>query len=590
MTTKGGFGLTGEWVKAMETMIHTMTDGVDPRDLQLPVSSQSELAVEKYVREYCATSSRASMAIMWGIATVGVCTATQGAWVLPCPIAGGGVMEVPCIHHFIGVAPSGWRKSTALDAARRPLVRVLRTGVADRERTCRRDRSTAERAARQNLETMPVGTTFDSKQFATVYTAGICPHTLLRDPTVEALRNFIVDNGGVGSVQSAEADLYRNLTLYNSGGASSSLTFFLDLWQQEEISSARVGQGLMSMPEVAFTQTVLFQSDVFAEVTGGSGLRGSTADSFVSRGMFGRIWVVKAEETGGFEAIAAAYGDDDDFDYDGLDGMSVRGDVGNLTPLGWALKEYEDGLESLVAESNYYRMGKGIRRAWEKLRVEHGADLQVPEPEVPQRRVIKMDKDARLAYRRVQRLQLAVEAALNDDLIEDDVRSVFTPLAARLTQHIMREALVMALGSGYRTVTGAMITDAATRIIPWRLAHTADALLQRADEIATENVARMVVENPRMESRAPKVMVLQVMASLSLKSPSLIDEGIPATEIVQRVKDATGSKSAKAGVPNLVRRVLEELHADPTSGVDAVASSQIMRYRISREAIAAAQR
>lgn len=597
MTTTGGFGLTNEWADAAESMIRVMTDGVDPRDLHLPIGPQSDLVVEKYVREYCATSSRASMAIMWGIASVGVCTATQGAWVLPCPIAGGGVMEVPVIQHFIGVAPSGWRKSTALDAARKPLARALKQGVSEREAITRRDRNVAEMAARQNLETMPVGTTFDGKQFATVYTAGICPNTLLRDPTVEALRNFIIDNGGVGAVLSAEADVFRNLTTYNSNGGSSSLTFFLDLWQQEDIASARVGQGLMAMPEVALTQAVLFQSDVFAEVTGGSGIRGGGGDSFISRGMFGRSWVVKAEETGGFEALADAYSDDVDFDFDGMDGMSHPGDLGNLTPLGWALKDYQDNMETLVFESNYYRMRKGIRRAWERLRAEHGADLQVPEPEIEPRRVIKMDANARLAYRRVQRMQLAMEAALNQDYIEEDVKSVFTPLMARFTQHVMREALVMALGSGYRVVTGEHITDAATRIIPWRLAHTADALLQRAEEIAQENVARAVVENPQMNSRSPRAMVLQTLAAMAIRKPAEIDDGFPAGDVCQWVRDSITNKAAKRGVGALVLKVLEELAADQTSGVDAVAGGinpingkAAMKYRISREAIAATGR
>jgi hypothetical protein len=273
------------------------------------------------------------------------------------------------------------------------------------------------------------------------------------------------------------------------------------------------------------------------------------------------------------------------------------GSSGNRTPLGWAMYDYEGALETLVAESNYYRMGKAIRRRWELELAEHGASLQVPEPEEPQRRVIKMDAAARLAYRRVQRLQLAIESALNEPTIEEDVKLVFTPLAARITQHVMREALVMALGAGYRTVTGDMITDAANRIIPWRIAHTADALLQRADEIAMENVARAAVENPRLDSRTPSDMVLRALAQLALKEPSKMSEGFTRGQIAAKVRDSIPNKAGRNGVGNLVRRILDELAASENSGVTSIAGGvnpvtgeQQLKYAITGEAVARADR
>lgn len=596
MTPTDAFGLSGAWSAAAESVIRLMTDGVDPRDLVLAEGYGSTLAVERYAREYCRVSPRASLAITYGIASVGVCVAGQGAWVLPCPIKGGGELEVPLIQHFIGVAPSGWRKSTALDSARRPLQRALRKGVRARTEALRVMRDQAERIARELLEQNPDprrggnGADIDRKQFVTIFTAGICPSTTIKDPTVEALRDFIIENGGVGAVLSAEADVFRNIAAYASD--SGSLTFFLDLWQQESISTARVSKGLIQMDEAALIMAVLFQNDVFAEVTGGSGSRGGGADSFISRGMFGRFFVVRAAEAGGYIELAQDYADDDDFAATGLDGMCDENGV--VTALGDALIEYEGNLEKLVEESNPYRMHKALRNKWDSAMREYGSDLQIGEFEEIPRHRLHLDAAARLAYRRVQRLQLAVESALAEPQIEEDVRQVFSPLASRITQHIMREALTMALGAGYRTVTGPMIEDAATRLFPWRVAHTADALLTRSQEIATENVARMSVENPTMADRTPDGAVLRALAKLAATGTAQErGQGFTRSQVSAKVRDGFSSKTARNGVSGLVASTLERLVSAPdgvvTARVDGMDGRKqpVIRYMITERAMLA---
>ena len=114
-----GFDLPAAWRDAAERISTVMTMKIDPRDLVLPLGPCSEIGLERYAREYVAASGRSNLGIIYSIAAVGVCTATQGGWVLQCPLKGGGYLEVPAIQYAAGIAPSGWRKSTALDAARR---------------------------------------------------------------------------------------------------------------------------------------------------------------------------------------------------------------------------------------------------------------------------------------------------------------------------------------------------------------------------------------------------------------------------------------------------------------------------------------
>jgi hypothetical protein len=562
-----------------------MTNGVDLSELTLPIGPSSELAVERYAREYCNVHPRSNLAIMYGIASVGVCVAAQGGWVLQAPIKGGGHLEVPVIQHFMGVAPSGWRKSTALDAARKPLNRVLAKGVRHRMEISSTMRRNAEAFARENAD--PGAPAFDPKQFAAVFNAGLCQHTTMKDPTPEAIRDFLVNNGGVAAIWSAEGDAYRNLSAYNKPGDTGSLSMFLDGWGQENIETARVGRGMISIDTATLLQTVLFQSDVFAEVTGGG--RAGGADSFVSRGMFGRIWVVRATEVGGFEALAQEYCDEDDFTADGVDGMEV---MGEKSQLGWALFDYENALTDLVRESDAYRAHKAMRRAWELQRTDHGTALQVPEVNGIERHVIHLNAEARLAYRRVQRLQLAIEAALYADGVDEDTRAVFNPLAARITQHVLREAIVIALGSGYRTVSGQHIEDAATRLLPWRIAHTADALLMRADELATDQLAKLIKENPRREDRTARAIVMKVVAQMTAELPEpLRDAGIGRFQIRERVLNML-PKDQQGSVGSLTDRILSDLVGTPGSGLRMAAASADAphglgeRYAIDQDSLA----
>jgi Protein of unknown function (DUF3987) len=553
-----GFHLSGEWRTAAEQIATNMTTSIDPRDLILPGGSSSEIGLERYAREYVAASGRSNLAVVYAIASVGVCTATQGGWVLQCPLKGGGYLEVPPIQYATAVAPSGWRKSTALDAARKPVQRALLAGVRARMDRTSEMRALAIEGARRRMAEEEAGARPDAKQFAQVFNAGICPVTVVKDPTMEALGQILANNGGVGAIWSAEADIFRTMAAYNYDGGT--LTPLLDGWSQEGMSTARVGRGMIEMGEVALNLIVLFQQEVFADVTGGAAARIGGTDSFISRGVFGRTWVVRATDAGRYEELAQQYDDNDDFEYHGPDGMALAG--GELTPLGAALSDYSQALHDLVEESNWYRMDKALHRAWELALAEHGADLEVPEPAWPNRHELHLDRSARLAYRRVQRMQLAIEGALADDRVDEDVRDVFTPLASRFTQHVMREALTVSLGAGYRTVSAERIRDAATRIVPWRIACTADALLTRASEVSEVAIRQSAQSNPSGADLSAEGVIVRQLARLVQKYPGQAGEGFTRGQVREGVRGVLSRSGAGgAGMGRLVSETLEGMAA-----------------------------
>lgn len=589
MTDTGGFDLHGPWLAAAQQIVLSMTEGVDPRDLELPLGEFSEEGVERYAREYCAAAGNASLGVVYAVASVGVCTATQGAWTTLCPLHGGGYLEVPTIQYAMAVADSGVGKSTILDAARRPLKRALTAGVNWRTERMGELRGLAERWTRENLaEEQGLGAKFDPKPFAAVFNAGVCPVTVVKDPTMEALGQILVSNGGHGTVASAEAEIFRSMAAYNTDGGS--LSLLLDQWSQESISTIRVTRGITEMDDVSLNLMVLFQTDVFADVTGGVGGKTGGGDSFISRGMFGRSWVVRAAHLGGYERLAQHYADEQDLEFIG-DGMTLPG--GEKTDLGWALHDYEDHLRSLVEESNVYRSAKAVHRAWRIGLLEHGADYQVREPEPPVRHEIRLDAKARRAYRAVQRMRLYVEAALADDRVNDDIRAIFVPLASRLTQHVMREAAVISLGAGYRTVGERAILDAATRIIPWRVTQTADALLTRQAEVTEVLMAQAAVSNPNNIDTSTKGIVAKHLALLASSKPMQRGEGYSKGEIREKVKQPLArQRGSGAGIAGIVQSALDALVADKGSGItlttpgtDAV-GNVVQRYLIADDAIA----
>src|SRR6478735_1449530 len=232
VTASNPFGLDPTWRAAVSKIIKMLETGV-VSSAPLPVGPASSIGIERYARAVVDSSPQSDLGIMYGLCSVATCVAAQGAYVLKVPKRGGGWLIAPAIQHFMGIAPSGWRKSTALDVARNPLKAALAAGEDLRRQELPRLRDWAVRDTEPQL---PVGVPIDAKQFAKVYNAGLCPYTLVKDPTVEATRDLLVSNGGVGAVLAGEADVFRNISAYAPDGAGS-LTFILDGWMQDDIAT-----------------------------------------------------------------------------------------------------------------------------------------------------------------------------------------------------------------------------------------------------------------------------------------------------------------------------------------------------------------
>lgn len=578
------FKLDGPWLTAFRD-IRTMmeTGSVDPRWTELDKGPTSDQGVERYARQVVESNQRMDLGIIHGLASVATCVATQGGIVIDCPVSGGGWLKVPAIQHMIGVAPSGWRKSTAIATVQKPLDNALRSGEKLRRAELKDLLADAKHQWEQAMMAFPDAPPRDEQQFAQIFLGGLCPTTVVKDPTTEALRNIAVQNGGVVGVISGEADVFRNIKAYAPDGGS--LTFFLDLWDQGTISTARVGGGVMSMNEAALLMGVLFQTDVFAEVTSGSDGRGGIgADSFLSRGIFGRMWVVEVASVGGFADIAALYGDDVVHEQDGEDGDVIG--AGEMTPLGWARADFENMLTGLVETTNEYRMRKALNQAWRELTGKRGVDIQVPEIEPIERQALRLSPAAQKEYNRVQRLYLALEQSLQE--MDEDASVMWGPLCSRLVQHVMREALVVTLSSGSREITPEIIRDCGTRILPWRWAMTTQALGRRALERAEDVLAHAALDNSRGVDRTPRGRVKAAMAQMWRDSSEEERKlGWPKTQITAKVTGMLPRNNRK-NVARLVADALDELCADSTTGIllEKVGTNPVNRQPLMRYTIA----
>jgi hypothetical protein len=158
-------------------------------------------------------------------------------------------------------------------------------------------------------------------------------------------------------------------------------------------------------------------------------------------------------------------------------------------------------------------------------------------------------------------MQLKIEESLHGIGSDEDARIVFAPLASRFTQHVMREALVASLAQGYRDdITAEAIEDAATRLLPWRIAHTTDALLQRAAEITEDNLAESGFINTKGRDLKPEGMILNAIADMAVKNMAKNKEGFTRNDIYEGVRSRMGRNRRRgAGLGRMVKDALDAL-------------------------------
>jgi len=601
------FDLPADFRQVVARIIMTMATGIDSGERLLPDGWGSGIGLEHWAREYCDADPQADLAVMYGLAGVATAVATQGGICCEVPITGGEVLRIPAISHLMVEADSGWRKSTALNAVKKPLERALAAGVMLREDEAGQ-RAWALIKAAESAGTGPndtgdgkaggkdkggggvgdVGAAAEfRRQALAVFRGGICPLTLVKDPTVEALRDMAVNNGGCVGVMSGEADVYTNLSL---NGTSGSLTFLLDLWDQDSIETARVSGGaggLRFMNAVALNMAVMFQTDVFARVTSLGG--GREVDSFVSRGVFGRTWVVRGYSAGAHEQIAAMYADGAS--------LSGGGGVGELTGLAAVTAGLEAVWTGLVDATNGYRAARGrlaartelVTAGKNEVLVTRGqalagvaADVQGPLP-----RVLTLDGAALSVYRAVQRMQSALAGAMAG--ADEDVVHLWQPMVSRLVQHVMREAMLVALAAGDWTISAAGIRDAACRVLPWRIGLQADALYRRNRDMVETAFERSVTRaNPKGLDLNLAVRLKEALGDLALADPGRRAHGFGRPEVVNKARSKLHHDERK-GAYTVLRDELDKLvAADPDVstvkiGEDAV-GNPVSGYVISLKA------
>lgn len=556
------YNLPPAWAAAAET-IKNIIDGGEMLELakELPEGPGSKYGLENYAREYCKVRPNADLAIIYPILAVTTCVAAQGGFVIQVPLSDGGILTVPAIQMVFGVAPSGWGKSTALDVGMYPLLIALSSGKRERRELMIAMKQAAMSAFEATAED---GLLANEEQFRYVYDAGLCPKTLTEDATQEAMRDQCVVNGGHVAAVAGEPDILKNVGAYSKGDGS--LTLILNLWDQRGIDTTRVSNPDLFVAEASLAMCILFQDGVFAEVTSGNANgMGSGADNYTLRGVFGRCWVVQTRKTGDWVEIARSYSDDNDFEVDPSDPTGFGLD----TPLAAAATDYMLNLIQAQTDSNVYRMSKAIHRSWDLATRKYGSDLQVPEPEEGTRQVILLDADARLAYRRVQRLMNCISEHIgkSDDA---EAQELWTPTAARIVQHVLREALVMSLAAGRREVTAEFIEDAAIRILPWRWCQSANALtmriLERAENVMVDAVLN---HNPNQKDLSADAMIQEILLNLAKQDSTLASAGLPLSKLRDKVKSRLHPKHRNA-VNTLLKNSLEVLTADPTSGIRQV--------------------
>src|SRR6478609_3502300 len=133
MPETDAYDLPPAWAAAAET-IKNLIDGGEMLELAkaLPEGPGSKYGMENYAREYCKVRTNTDLSIIYAILGVTTCVAAQGGFVIQAPLSEGGILNVPAIQMVMGVAPSGWGKSTALDVGMYPLLVALSSGKRER--------------------------------------------------------------------------------------------------------------------------------------------------------------------------------------------------------------------------------------------------------------------------------------------------------------------------------------------------------------------------------------------------------------------------------------------------------------------------
>lgn len=412
------------------------------------------------------------------------CTAGEGAFHIDLPDPG---VTVPLIIQAVGVAPTGQGKSSLLKRLKPTLEKALITGLEARRAWI------SEQAAKYVGGV--VGNPEKADAADALLKAALCPVTLTDGGTPQGTRDNLAANGFHRAVITDEDDMLRELSAFSND--SGTVTVLIKGWDREgyvvDRAAARSAPGRPRVPDdISLTEPslpigMILQEEAFIDKT--------DKDHFDSKGILSRWLMLVGSE----RPIPDHYE---------LPSAAAAQEAGADTSRGVKAGQAWSALSKRGAG---YRAAKAVVRA---VRVAQSAGGETggleeidPGPGVK----LEWTDEALDAHRRVQQMRNDVRRALRERGLGDEA-SLYA-FAERLTQHVERIALARTLlDDPQATVISArMISDTATRYMPWLTSHWIQVYRRRREEVGADAINEMFKYNRDLHDRTISTAVLGVM-------------------------------------------------------------------------------
>lgn len=500
-----------EWSAVFDRAVDALSGKAAPGGDPGKAVAGPETVLETYARAVSGASSPGvSLALTLPMAlTVGsVCG--QGAFWARVKLSGGGRLDVPMILQSTLIAPSGYGKSTSLDPLVQMVDRLNRDGIGRRGKLIADKHAAVVEVLKKD---MPLLEQTELDKIRGIYAAGKCKRLTLDSATPEGVRRALLRGGAVAGILTAEPDILREIAGYAKDGGT--FRWLLDGWGGAKIGVGR-GDKEMVVPRAVLPYCIVVQPSAFesfnlARADGGGGL---AADSAIGRGLYGRSWLVRVE---GFAGVGAAYG---------LNGaLAGLGLAGGMSGPGGALAAASGVMEALMVRSDPYRAAMGVCIGWEDAASRDAEGVMDP-PVLPKRVWLEIGAGAEWDFGMLQNLRLAlIEAVQQMEAVAPGSEQLFMPMATRVTQHVLRLALVLALSvdPGTVDIPGWALRDAGMRLLPWLLEHWA------------------------LEMHRYQAAAVQALLEVEIKNNTRGDDLTPRGQIISAVRQHLAEQTALSG-------------------------------------------
>lgn len=421
-----------------------------------PVEGAPVTCIEDLARAMSTGGSpRVSLGVTFPLALVAASVACQGAVVVKAERSGDGDwLRVPVIEQATVIAPSGYGKSTALV----PVEKLL----TDLNRDAAHERQLLVNGWLADLGTAGPGV--DQELWGKILRFGVCRRLTLDSGTPEGMRSALLAGGGVAGVLTAEPDVLREINGYAKDGGT--FRWLLDGWDAHKIGVLRATREMV-VPRAALPYAIMVQPAAFDEFNQSRAAATSgRSDAAISRGLYGRSWLVRITTWEKPEAWA-------------LGGGSKNG----IGPVAAALGDFKNTLGGIFGRTNAYRAAMGVQIGWHEEGSPDDSGLPVELGFVggllPKFIELELEELCTLDYGMLQNMRLALaedvrrytedEAAGQDTGELSGMGEVLMPLISRVVQHALRVAALLALtdNPACGVVPLWALRDAVFRWMPW---------------------------------------------------------------------------------------------------------------------------